>query len=75
MGAEPPPPPQVSPDGRFYWDGQRWVPMPVPALPPQRVPMQATAPDPEERSGRAHPEYGPGEYGPGVTLEEMLDRG
>lgn len=23
----PPPPPQVSPDGKFYWDGQRWVPM------------------------------------------------
>src|SRR2546426_9871464 len=22
-----PPPPQVSPDGKFYWDGQRWVPM------------------------------------------------
>jgi hypothetical protein len=21
------PPPQVSPDGKFYWDGQRWVPM------------------------------------------------
>ena len=20
-----PPPPQVSPDGKFYWDGQRWV--------------------------------------------------
>ncbi len=22
-----PPPPQVSPDGKFYWDGTRWVPM------------------------------------------------
>lgn len=21
------PPPQVSPDGKFYWDGHRWVPM------------------------------------------------
>jgi len=21
------PPPQLSPDGKFYWDGQRWVPM------------------------------------------------
>jgi len=21
------PPPQVSPDGRFYWDGQNWVPL------------------------------------------------
>lgn len=27
VGADPPPPPQVSPDGKFYWDGQRWVPM------------------------------------------------
>ena len=25
MGQQPPP--QVSPDGKFYWDGQRWVPM------------------------------------------------
>ncbi len=22
------PPPQLSPDGRFYWDGEQWVPMP-----------------------------------------------
>jgi hypothetical protein len=21
------PPPQISPDGKFYWDGARWVPM------------------------------------------------
>lgn len=27
MSADPPPPPRVSPDGKFYWDGQRWVPM------------------------------------------------
>jgi hypothetical protein len=27
VGAEPPPPPQVSPDSRFYWDGNRWVPL------------------------------------------------
>jgi hypothetical protein len=27
VSAEPPPPPQVSPDGKFYWDGTRWVPM------------------------------------------------
>jgi hypothetical protein len=33
MGAEPPPPPQVSPDGKFYWDGQRWGPMPEPPPP------------------------------------------
>lgn len=32
-----PPPPQVSPDGKFYWDGTRWVPMQAPV-------QQATAP-------------------------------
>lgn len=31
MSPNPPPPPQVSPDGKFYWDGQRWVPMPAQA--------------------------------------------
>ena len=25
--------PQISPDGRFYWDGERWVPMPTQAAP------------------------------------------
>jgi hypothetical protein len=25
--SSPPPPPQVSPDGKFYWDGVNWVPM------------------------------------------------
>jgi len=33
VSAEPPPPPQVSADGKFYWDGQRWVPMQTPAAP------------------------------------------
>jgi hypothetical protein len=33
VSAEPPPPPQVSPDGRFYWDGERWVPMAQPPTP------------------------------------------
>lgn len=28
------PPPQLSPDGKFYWDGDRWVPMPTSASPP-----------------------------------------
>ncbi len=23
-----PPPPQILPDGRFYWDGEKWVPRP-----------------------------------------------
>jgi hypothetical protein len=39
-----PPPPQVSPDGRYQWDGARWVPMQAqaPAQPPmaQRQPSQ-----------------------------------
>lgn len=26
--SDPTPPPQVSPDGKFYWDGTRWVPVP-----------------------------------------------
>jgi hypothetical protein len=39
--SEQPPPPQVSPDGRFYWDGQRWVPMPAQAQQP--APPLATA--------------------------------
>lgn len=42
MTAEPPPPPEVSPDGKWYWDGQRWVPVheaahlgqPVPPIAP-----------------------------------------
>lgn len=41
MSAEPPPPPLVSPDGRFYWDGEKWVPMPAASVPqPQPVPQQ-----------------------------------
>lgn len=35
MGSRPPPP-QLSPDGKFYWDGQRWVPVQAAAAPPQR---------------------------------------
>jgi YVTN family beta-propeller protein len=27
VSAEPPAPPQLSPDGRFYWDGEKWVPV------------------------------------------------
>ena len=26
--SDPPPPPQVSPDGKFYWDGTRWFRLP-----------------------------------------------
>ena len=42
--SDPPPPPQVSPDGKFYWDGTRWVP--VQAAPPPIPP-----PIPPPRSG------------------------
>jgi hypothetical protein len=41
--SNPPPPPQVSPDGKFYWDGQRWVliqgqsSQPPSMRPPERV--------------------------------------
>jgi len=35
-----PPPPQVSPDGKFYWDGQRWLPVQQAALPQQMAQPQ-----------------------------------
>jgi hypothetical protein len=38
VSVEPPPPPQVSPDGKFYWDGTRWVPMQMAAAPAQAMP-------------------------------------
>lgn len=41
---DPIPPPQVSPDGKFYWDGQRWVPMQQ--TPPQSAP-QGASPGPQ----------------------------
>lgn len=37
MSSQPPGQPQISADGKFYWDGQRWVPM------QQAAPMQAQA--------------------------------
>jgi hypothetical protein len=33
MSSQPPSQPQISADGKFYWDGQRWVPMPARAVP------------------------------------------
>jgi hypothetical protein len=39
----PQPPPQVSPDGKFYWDGTRWVPMQGQATaPPVAAPPTAS---------------------------------
>lgn len=38
----PPPPPQISPDGRFWWDGAAWQPMAgggnTPPVPPAIIP-------------------------------------
>lgn len=31
-------PPELSPDGRFYWDGEKWQPMPASA--PASAPAQ-----------------------------------
>lgn len=36
---EQPPSPQISPDGKFYWDGQRWLPMPGQAVTAQPTPV------------------------------------
>lgn len=56
-----PPPPQVSPDGRFYWDGSKWVPLPAavapaqpPAAPPpaSNVSYQPVPAAPRQRSAR-----------------------
>jgi hypothetical protein len=35
LSTQPPAQPQISADGKFYWDGQRWVPM------QQAAPMQS----------------------------------
>lgn len=54
MGAEQPPPPQVSPDGKFYWDGQRWVPMQATAS-AQPVPVaQSQLPSGYEITKKGH---------------------
>jgi hypothetical protein len=31
--SQQPPPPQYSPDGKFWWNGQAWVPVQAPAVP------------------------------------------
>ena len=31
---------QISPDGRFWWDGRQWQPLIPPSLPPQAMPPQ-----------------------------------
>ena|SRR5579864_1683704 len=51
MSSGPPPGAQVSEDGRWWWDGTRWVPMPsaplaapAPGLQPGQVGQMAVAP-------------------------------
>jgi hypothetical protein len=41
-------PPQVSPDGKWIWDGQKWLPIPPagPVAPPESVPYSAPQPEP-----------------------------
>src|SRR6202030_161740 len=34
-------PPQISPDGAYWWDGQAWRPMPLAASPPVTLPQPA----------------------------------
>lgn len=47
--SDPPPPPQVSPDGKFYWDGSRWVPM---QQAPQQWGSMRPAPQPAQQPSR-----------------------
>ena len=47
----PPASPQVSPDGKFYWDGERWVPM-QPSLPFTAQPSASPVAPTPRSSGR-----------------------
>jgi hypothetical protein len=46
---QPPPPPQFSPDGLYWWDGVRWVPRP--GVPPVAPSPPAYPPPPPPFSG------------------------
>jgi F-box protein 11 len=50
---EVPPPPVVSPDGRFYWDGEAWLPMPSGSL--QAGDLTASRATPELPAALASP--------------------
>lgn len=67
MSAETPPPPQVSPDGKFYWDGERWVPMQTPLADPAPVAQQL--PDPQPVAGLSTPGIAPE-----AVLQEEVNR-
>jgi hypothetical protein len=49
--SDPPAPPQVSPDGKSYWDGQRWVPMQseTPLQPPWQPPSVVVVKQPRAK--------------------------
>src|SRR6266850_6772946 len=42
--SDPPPPPQVSADGKFYWDGTRWLPMTQAVAPAPQTVIAAQVP-------------------------------
>jgi Domain of unknown function (DUF4190) len=50
MGAVPPSQGQLSPDGRWWWDGSKWAPVaprpPAPALPGAQIPITYQQPSP-----------------------------
>jgi hypothetical protein len=68
MSKTPHPPRQVSPDGRFYWDGSKWMPMQSPT---SRAPVQP-------RAGFAGPTYGTSRFlatrRVGVMLHQIFNR-
>ena len=51
MSAEPPPLPQISADGRYYWDGTRWLPTASPGQLPTPPAFYAPTPyiEPQRR--------------------------
>ena len=44
MATAGPPTPPISPDGNYWWDGQSWQPMPVPASAPVAPPTPGPSP-------------------------------
>lgn len=64
INREPPAPPTVSPDGKFYWNGKRWVPLPASrrntSLSPPRSRAQRTPAQRRRPKTRAYLRYGIG---------------
>ena len=56
MGSNPPPGAQVSPDGKWFWDGTKWAPVPAAEAATQLAPMPAAPPAPYVQPPYA---YGP----------------